>query len=155
MVKEFLSQKGISFVEKDVNVDRTAASELFRLTKQMAVPVTVIDGQTIIGFDRVRLEHVLAEKGGPSLGAAVADAAKITVSRGLPVNAGAYVGGVKPGSVAHRLGLAVGDIIIEVNSQQVANANDLEHIISSLHPGSRILVVVLRNGSSHAVEGTL
>ncbi len=154
MVKEFLSQKGIKFIEKDVSIDRAAAGELFRLTQQMGVPVTVVDSQTVIGFDRARLEHILTEKTGSSLGAAVADAVQITAARGLPVTSGAYVGGIKPGSVAYRLGLVVGDIIVKVNSQQVANADDLEGIISNLQPGSRILVVVLRNGNRHAVEGT-
>ena len=154
MVKEFLSQKGIDFLEKDVNLDRAAAGELFRLTQQMAVPVTVIDGQAVIGFDRAQLEHLLARKTSPSLGAAVADASQYSSRRGLPALNGAYVGRVKPGSAASRLGLVVGDIIVEINSQQVSGADDIERIIASLRPGSRILVVILRDGSRHAVEGT-
>ena len=42
MVKEFLSRKGISFTEKDVSVDQSAARELVNRTKQMGVPVTFI-----------------------------------------------------------------------------------------------------------------
>ena len=155
MVKELLSQKGIDFIEKDVSLDRAAAGELFRLTQQMAVPVTVIDGQAVIGFDRAQLEHLLAGKTGPSLGAAVADASKFTTGRGLSAINGAYVGRVKPDSAASRLGLAIGDIIVEINSQQVSGADDIERVIASLRPGSRMLVVFLRDGSRHAVEGTL
>jgi glutaredoxin 3 len=155
MVKEFLSQKGIGFTEKDVNLDRAAAAELFRLTRQMAVPVTVIDGQAVIGFDRGRLESILVGKTRPSLGAAVADASKINLKKSLPVTTGAYIGSVKPGSVAYNLGLAVGDIIVEVNSQHVSGADDLERLIASLRPGNCILVVILRDGSRRAIEGTI
>ncbi|MFC2035630.1 glutaredoxin family protein [Chloroflexota bacterium] len=50
MVKEFLSQKRVSYKEYDVSQDHNAARELVNRTGQMGVPVTIIDGQTIIGF---------------------------------------------------------------------------------------------------------
>jgi glutaredoxin len=49
MVKEFLSQRGVGFEERDVSRDRDAARELVSMTGQMGVPVTIIDGQTIVG----------------------------------------------------------------------------------------------------------
>ena len=57
-VKEFLSQKGIEFTERDVTVDDLALAELEELG-YMTTPVTVIDGEAVIGFDRERLEHLL------------------------------------------------------------------------------------------------
>ena len=57
-VKEFLSQKGIPFVERDVVRDPEALEELSRLG-YMTTPVTVIDGQVVVGFDRKRLEALL------------------------------------------------------------------------------------------------
>jgi S1-C subfamily serine protease len=156
MLKEFLSQRGVSYTERDVAVDRAAAGELMRLTGQMAVPVTVVDGQTVVGFDRPRLEQLLATVAqGPSLGAAVGDATKITSMRGLPPSEGAFVGGVRSGSAAQRLGLMIGDIITEVNGQPVRNTSDLERAVSGLRPGGRILLVFLREGSRRATEGTL
>ncbi len=107
MVKEFLSQKGVSFIEKDVSRDQLAAQELVSRTGQMGVPVTVINGEAIVGFDRARLEEVLThgQKGQrPSLGAAVADASKITARQGSGITFGAYVGKVRAGSVAEKLG---------------------------------------------------
>ncbi len=155
MLKEFLSQRGITYTERDVTVDRAAAGELMRLTGQMAVPVTIVDGQAVIGFDRPKLEHLLAAVAqAPSLGAAVGDAQRITNLRGLPPSDGAFVGGVKSGSAAQRLGLVVGDIITEVNGQAVKNTGDLERIVSTLRPGSRILLVFLREGNRKAAEGT-
>jgi glutaredoxin len=58
-VKEFLSQKGIEFTERDVTVDELAIAELEELGF-MTTPVTVIDGEVVIGFDRQRLEELLA-----------------------------------------------------------------------------------------------
>jgi len=60
-VKEFLSQQGIAFVERDVAQDETAVSELERLGV-MTTPVTVIDGEVVIGFDRERLTALLSER---------------------------------------------------------------------------------------------
>ncbi len=156
MLKEFLSQRGVKYAERDVSVDRSAASEMMRLTGQMAVPVTVIGTQTVVGFDRPKLEHLLATTAQtPSLGAIVGDAAKITSMRGLPQADGAFVGGVRPGSAAQRLGLLIGDIITEVNGQPVKNTNDLERIVSGLQQSARILVVFLRDNNRKAAEGTL
>ena len=59
-VKEFLSQKGVDFTERDITVDDLAIAELEQLG-YMTTPVTVIDGEVVIGFDRERLEHLLGQ----------------------------------------------------------------------------------------------
>ncbi len=57
-MKEFLHQKGVPFVEKDVSMDDAALHEL--LEKGFAAtPVTVIDGEAVVGFNRARLEQLL------------------------------------------------------------------------------------------------
>lgn len=157
MVKEFLSQRGVIFKEYDVSQDRTAAQEMMKRTKQMAVPVTVIDGETIIGFDRTRLEQALSRqpKQRPSLGASIADASKITAKQGSVITFGAYIGNVRAGSVAERLGLIQDDIITELNMHNVANASDLESVLSGLNPGSRISLVFLRGNKTLTAEGTM
>jgi len=154
MLKEFLSQRGISFEERDVSRDKAAAQELVNRTGQMGVPVTIIDGQTIVGFDRARLEQALSEWQRPSFGASVADASKITQRQGAGITLGAYVGTVRPGSVAEKVGLAPGDIIIEVNLQHIANADDLERIVTKLDKGNRISLVFLRGNKQLTGEGT-
>ncbi len=58
-MKEFLSQKGVQFVEKDISQDEKALDELSELG-HMTTPVTLIDGQAVIGFDRKKLEELLA-----------------------------------------------------------------------------------------------
>ncbi len=155
MVKEFLSQKGVRYKEYDVSLDQNAARELVNRTGQMGVPVTIIDGQTIIGFDRAQLEQVLSQEQRPSLGAAIADASKITAKQGTGITLGAYVGKIRPNSLAERLGLAVGDIITEVNMQSIANADDLERVLSKLSKGSRISLVLIRGNEGFTAEGIL
>jgi len=58
-VKEFLSQRGIPHTVKNIENDHGALRELVRLGFRSA-PVTVIDGEPVVGFDRERLEELLA-----------------------------------------------------------------------------------------------
>jgi glutaredoxin len=57
-VKEFLSQKKIEFVERDVTKEEAALAELGKLG-YMTTPVTVIDGDVVVGFDQVKLDKLL------------------------------------------------------------------------------------------------
>ncbi len=155
MVKEFLSQKGVSFREHDISLDRSAAQEVMKRTGQMGVPVTVINSQVIVGFDRVRLEQALVSQKKPSFGASIADASKITAKKGLVITLGAYIGKVRQGSVAYRVGLTPGDIITELNIQRIANANDLETAISKLSRGSRFSIVFIRGSQEFTAEGVV
>ena len=158
MVKEFLSQRGISFKERDVSRNPSYAQELVRSTGQMGVPVTTINGQIVVGFDRGRLEQLLTQtqaRERPSLGASIADASKITARQGLGTTLGAYVGRVKSGSVAERIGLVPGDIVTELNMKRIATASDVEHALSSLENGSRFSLVFLRGNKTMTTEGTL
>jgi glutaredoxin len=56
--KEYLSQKGIGFHERDITQDAAAVEELRRLG-YMTTPVTVIDGRVIVGFDTAKIEAEL------------------------------------------------------------------------------------------------
>ena len=158
MVKEFLSQRGTGFEERDVSRDPSAAQELVRSTGQMGVPVTVINGQAVVGFDQARLEQLLAQSQvgqRPSFGASIADASKITAKQGSGITLGAYIGKVRPGSVSERIGLAPGDIITELNLQRIANADDLERALANLNRGSRFSLVFLRGNKTMTTEGAL
>lgn len=57
-VKEFLSQREIEFIDRNIATDEAALAELEKLGL-MTTPVTVIDGAVVIGFDRARLEQLL------------------------------------------------------------------------------------------------
>jgi glutaredoxin 3 len=56
--KEFLSQHGIVFEERDVSTDEAALEELQR-RGVMTTPVTLIDDQVVVGFDRAKLAKLL------------------------------------------------------------------------------------------------
>ncbi len=60
-VKEFLSQNKIEFVDRNIAADETALAELEKLG-YMTTPVTVVDGEAVIGFDRARLEQLLQQR---------------------------------------------------------------------------------------------
>jgi glutaredoxin 3 len=60
--KDYLEKKGVKFTEKDVERDETAAVEAVQKSKQTGIPVLDIDGTIIIGFDRPRIDAVLADK---------------------------------------------------------------------------------------------
>jgi glutaredoxin 3 len=57
--KEFLSENKIKFEEVNVAADQKAAQEMFRKSGQMGVPVTDIDGEIIVGFDKNALKKAL------------------------------------------------------------------------------------------------
>lgn len=57
-VKEYLSQNQIPFTERNVAADETALAELEKLG-YMTTPVTLIDGEAVIGFDQKKLEKLL------------------------------------------------------------------------------------------------
>jgi len=57
--KAFLSQKNISYREVNVRKDRAGFEEMVRITNQRGVPVIIIDGDVIVGFNRPVLEEKL------------------------------------------------------------------------------------------------
>ncbi|MFH1394062.1 MAG: glutaredoxin domain-containing protein, partial [Candidatus Micrarchaeota archaeon] len=56
--KEFLQENGIDFVDKDVSNPENARQAL-SVSGQSGIPVTVIDGTPVIGFDVERLRQLL------------------------------------------------------------------------------------------------
>lgn len=59
-VQEFLAKKGVEFESRDVSQDEKALNELLEIGYQ-TTPVTVIDGEIVLGFDRKRLDELLKE----------------------------------------------------------------------------------------------
>ncbi len=56
--KEYLSQKGIKFQERDIAQDPSALAELKKFG-YMTTPVIVVDGSVIVGFDADKIDHAL------------------------------------------------------------------------------------------------
>jgi len=57
-VKEFLSQNNIEFMDRNIAADEAALKELEKVG-YMTTPVTVIDGDVIVGFDISKLRNLL------------------------------------------------------------------------------------------------
>lgn len=131
-----------------MSADAAAAAQMVRLTGQYGVPVTVIDGEIVIGFDRARLEALLSQKARPRLGAAVADAAEMAAQGRCAVRTGAYIGRITPGGVAERAGLRVGDVLIGLAGQSVRDAAHLESLLERLKPGQRVPIEYVRGSES-------
>ena len=58
-VKEFLKQHKIEFEEINVAEDEEGRKEMIEKSKQMGVPVLEINGQIVVGFDKVRILELL------------------------------------------------------------------------------------------------
>lgn len=117
-------------------MDRAAANEMVRMTRQMGVPVTADSQEAIVGFDLPRLQRMVARHGkGPGLGMKVADAKD---------GPGAYVGAVKEGSPAARAGVLAGDVVIELSGRTVNGVSDLEQIAAKRPPGQPTSIMIRR-----------
>ncbi len=57
-VKEFLSQNKFAFTDRNIAADEAALKELERLG-YMTTPVTLIDGEVVVGFDVPKLRSIL------------------------------------------------------------------------------------------------
>jgi glutaredoxin len=58
MVRLHLESRGQRYTERDVDVDPGAREEMLRLGAQ-GTPVTVIDGEMIVGFDDMAIDDLL------------------------------------------------------------------------------------------------
>ena len=57
-MKEFLSQNKVEFLDRNIAADEAALAELEKLG-YMTKPVTVIDGEVVVGFDVAKLRSLL------------------------------------------------------------------------------------------------
>ena len=59
--KDYLSRKGISYTDINVAESRDAAKEMIQKSGQMGVPVIIIDGEVVVGFNQTLLDRLLSE----------------------------------------------------------------------------------------------
>jgi glutaredoxin 3 len=148
-VKNFLSQSGVKFDEYDVSRDQAAAQEMIEVSGQMGVPVIVVDDEVIVGFDRPRLQALIASGGSGvkrvRFGIKIADAAKKASSSGIGPVSGVIVGEVSPGFLGEKAGLKEGDIITEISNHKISNVSDMEQVLTALQPGNIVTILFKRN----------
>jgi Do/DeqQ family serine protease len=68
----------------------------------------------------------------------------------LDLRGGAVISAIEAGSPAARAGLALGDVIVEVNGQPVLDADDLRNLIGLLPVGTDLAIVLYRDGRERA-----
>ena len=74
---------------------------------------------------------------------------------GIKLKHGALISAVVSNSPAERGGLSVGDVIVLWNRQPVDDANDLRIAIARTAPGSRVPVVLYRDGERQRLNITV
>jgi S1-C subfamily serine protease len=73
-----------------------------------------------------------------------------------PVNSGALVCDVYPGTPAANAGLNPGDVIVAVNGQAVSDESALTNLMANDHPGTVVSITYVdANGAKHTVSMTL
>jgi glutaredoxin 3 len=60
LLKKYLRERGVQFTDYNVANDIRKAEEMVHKSRQMGVPVTDINGTIIVGFDRARIDSLLA-----------------------------------------------------------------------------------------------
>ena len=58
-IKKYFDEKGIQYRDVDVSKNQKAAEEMVKRSGQQGVPQTDINGQIVIGFDRIKINKLL------------------------------------------------------------------------------------------------
>jgi len=60
-VKNYLKARGVEYETRDIELDDTAREECERISGDLTVPVTTIDGKNyVVGFDKKKIDELLA-----------------------------------------------------------------------------------------------
>ncbi len=78
---------------------------------------------------------------------------EIRAEQGLGAEAGALITGISP-SLSRSLGLARGDVILQINNTRISNAEDAARAIRELRGGMRVRIYFERNGAAYFREFT-
>lgn len=68
---------------------------------------------------------------------------------------GLLITAVAPDSVADRVGIAPGDILLQVENVSVTHIQELETVLSAYQPGDTVTLVIYRLGKQYSVPITL
>ncbi|MET0249394.1 MAG: Do family serine endopeptidase [Sphingobium sp.] len=72
-------------------------------------------------------------------------------SLGLAKNRGEFVQGVEPGKGADKAGIRPGDVIVSVSGREVTMDENLSSIVANQPIGSRVPIILIRNGQRQTV----
>ena len=74
---------------------------------------------------------------------------------GLEESRGVIISEVEPGSAADKAGIEHNDIILELDGQPVTSGNELRNKIAMMSPGTKVRILLLRDGQRKTVTATL
>ena len=74
---------------------------------------------------------------------------------GLPVDSGAIVDHVEPGSAADAAGVRRSDIIVRLGDDPIESTGDLFGALRDYQPGDRVELTVVRDGEEKTLDVTL
>lgn len=59
MAKRYFAEHGVAYREVDVRADRRGLREMVMLTGQRGVPVTIVGGRAMVGWDPREFERLM------------------------------------------------------------------------------------------------
>ena len=90
------------------------------------------------------------------IGVQITEVSKETAeSFGLSKPIGALVNAVEKGSPAEKAGVEAGDIITKVDGREVRTSSELPRIITTIKPGTKVVVTVWRKGAQRDIAVTI
>jgi S1-C subfamily serine protease len=134
--------------------------EMIRVSGQQGVPVTVANGDVILGFDQQKFAKLAEKYAGPKrppLGILAADAEEYLAkhpekAEKVPEGTkGIYVGKIRPKTVAARAKLKPGDIITSFAGKRVRNMAALDQMVETLKAGDQATAKYIRDGENLSV----
>jgi S1-C subfamily serine protease len=134
--------------------------EMIRVSGQQGVPVTVANGDVILGFDQRKFAKLAEKYAGPKrppLGILAADAEEYLTkhpekAEKIPAGTkGVYVGKVRPKTVAARGNLKQGDVITSFAGKRVRTMAALDQMVDTLKPGDKATAKFIRDGENQSI----
>jgi S1-C subfamily serine protease len=134
--------------------------EMIRVSGQQGVPVTVANGDVILGFDQRKFAKLAEKFAGPKrppLGILAADAEEYLskhpeTAEKIPAGTkGVYVGKVRPNTVAARGGFKPGDVITSFAGKRVRTMAVLDQMVETLKAGDKATAKFIRDGENQSI----
>ena len=137
-MREFLSARNISFVERNIRRDPQARAELLALTGELVVPVVAVGDRCVVGYDPEGLESLLG-------------ATEKEISALPPRDSASLEQGEMAVRLADDLATMIGDLIRRIREEQAYNAaKGSGPYRQGMHDGLRFaedaLVAILQQG---------
>ena len=76
-------------------------------------------------------------------------------SLGIPRNRGEFIQAVEPGGAAAAAGVRAGDVVLSVDGKDVTRDQTLSYLVANTAPGTRVPLVVMRDGKRMTLTATV